>query len=82
VVSECTAKAALERQESRGGHTREDYPAMDPTWRKLNLVCSLAGEQVALTPKPVPTMRHDLLELFDVSELKKYMTPDELSDLH
>ena len=29
VVSECTAKAALEREESRGGHTREDFPAMD-----------------------------------------------------
>ena len=30
VVSECTAKAALEREESRGGHTREDFPTMDP----------------------------------------------------
>ena len=30
VVSECTAKAALEREESRGGHTREDFPKMDP----------------------------------------------------
>ena len=41
VVSECTAKAALEREESRGGHTREDFPAMDPKWRKVNLVCAL-----------------------------------------
>src|SRR5438477_4008145 len=29
-VSECIAKAALERTESRGGHTRDDYPATDP----------------------------------------------------
>ncbi len=36
VVSECTAKAALEREESRGGHTREDFPSMDPKWRRLN----------------------------------------------
>ena len=32
-VSECVARAALLRQESRGGHTRDDYPAMDPHWR-------------------------------------------------
>ena len=81
VVSECTARAALEREESRGGHTREDFPAMDPAWRKLNLVCSLTGDSVELMPKPVPTMRRELLELFEVSELKKYLAPDELADL-
>ena len=31
LVSECVARAALMRQESRGGHTRDDYPAMDPS---------------------------------------------------
>ena len=40
------AQAALERQESRGGHTREDYPAMSPNWRKVNLICSLDGDRV------------------------------------
>jgi succinate dehydrogenase / fumarate reductase flavoprotein subunit len=79
VVSECTARAALEREESRGGHTREDFPAMDPKWRKLNLVCSLADDEVVLTEQPVPTMRDDLLNLFDRSELSKYMTEEELS---
>ena len=34
VVSECTARAALQREESRGGHTREDFPSMDPSWRR------------------------------------------------
>ncbi|WP_117210117.1 fumarate reductase/succinate dehydrogenase flavoprotein subunit [Allorhizocola rhizosphaerae] len=81
VVSECTAKAALERTESRGGHTREDYPKMDPQWRRINLVCGLAPSSgdVELTRQPVPTMRPDLLDLFDKSELAKYMTDEELS---
>jgi succinate dehydrogenase / fumarate reductase, flavoprotein subunit len=81
LVAECVALAALERQESRGGHTREDYPAMSPEWRKVNLICALSGDQVGLTRKPLPTMRPDLLALFDKAELKKYMTEEELAGL-
>jgi succinate dehydrogenase / fumarate reductase flavoprotein subunit len=81
LVSECTARAALEREESRGGHTREDFPAMDPKWRQVNLVCSLHGDEVQLVHKPLPTMRRELLELFDRAELGKYMTQEELSEL-
>lgn len=79
IVSECTAMAALEREESRGGHTREDFPKMDPKWRKVNLVCAVDGNgNVALSHKPVPVMRPDLLGLFDKSELSKYLTDEEL----
>jgi len=80
-VSECTAKAALEREESRGGHTREDFPKMDPKWRQVNLVCSLKGGEVRLSAKPVPPMRPDLLALFERTELAKYLTAVELADL-
>jgi succinate dehydrogenase flavoprotein subunit len=78
VVSECTAKAALEREESRGGHTREDFPKMDPKWRKVNLVCSLDGEDIRLKHQPLPVMRPELAELFDRTELAKYLTDEEL----
>ena len=82
VVAECVAQSALERQESRGGHTRDDYPGMSPEWRKINLICSAtAPGTVSLTRQPNPPMRTDLLELFDVSELKKYMMDDELAGL-
>jgi len=82
VVAECVAQAALERQESRGGHTRDDYPEMSPEWRKINLVCSAGPEgTVSLKRQPIVPMRTDLLELFDVSELKKYMTEEELAGL-
>jgi succinate dehydrogenase / fumarate reductase flavoprotein subunit len=79
LVSRCIATAALERTESRGGHTREDHPKMDPTWRKLNLILELdESGSVRLEHKPVPTIRPDLLELFDPAELAKYLTSDEL----
>ncbi|HEV7964044.1 MAG TPA: fumarate reductase/succinate dehydrogenase flavoprotein subunit [Actinoplanes sp.] len=81
VVSECTAKAALEREESRGGHTREDFPKMDPKWRLVNLVCSLDDEgDVLLERKPVPKMRAELIKLFDRTELSKYLTEEELAE--
>ena len=79
VVSECTAKAALAREESRGGHTREDFPAMDPRWRRINLVCALDGDEVALRQQPVPVMRSELVQLFDRAELSKYVTDEELA---
>ncbi len=79
VVSECTAKAALEREESRGGHTREDFPAMSAKWRTVNLVCSLDGDKVHLEHKPLPRMRPELIDLFDRSELAKYLTEEELA---
>ena len=81
LVAECVAIAALERQESRGGHTREDFPAMSPEWRKVNLILTLSGDKVELTHKPLPAMRPDQLALFDVAELKKYMTEEELAGL-
>jgi len=84
LVSECVARAALTRQESRGGHTRDDYPGMNAEWRRKLLVCSIhAGEAggpdgITLTEEPSPVIREDLLALFDRSELENYLTADEL----
>jgi succinate dehydrogenase / fumarate reductase, flavoprotein subunit len=78
VIAECVAQAALERQESRGGHTRDDFPGMSPEWRKVNLICSLDGDRVTIRRQPMVPMRGDLLALFDRDELKKYYTDAEL----
>ncbi|OWA16554.1 fumarate reductase/succinate dehydrogenase flavoprotein subunit [Streptomyces sp. CS159] len=94
LVSECVARAALERTESRGGHTREDHPSMDRRWRPANLICSLAdpaGEaagdpattdpergRIALERQATEPIRPDLLALFDKEELVKYLADEEL----
>jgi succinate dehydrogenase / fumarate reductase, flavoprotein subunit len=79
LVSLCVAKAALERQESRGGHTRDDYPVMDSDWRHVLLVLSALGEDnVELVRKEQVPMRPELLDLFELDELKKYYTGEEL----
>ncbi len=73
LIADCVALAALERTESRGGHTRDDFPQMSPEWRKLNLICSLAGDRVTLKRQPMPPMRPDLLGLFDRDELDEVL---------
>ncbi len=81
LMARCVAAAALERQESRGGHTRDDHPGMSPAWRRVILACSLEGDTVAITRQDTPQMRADLLALFDKSELKKYLTEEELASI-
>jgi succinate dehydrogenase / fumarate reductase, flavoprotein subunit len=78
LIADCVAEAALERQESRGGHTRDDFPEMSPEWRKVNLVAVLEGDHVVLKKQPMVPMRADLLALFDRGELQKYYTDAEL----
>jgi succinate dehydrogenase / fumarate reductase flavoprotein subunit len=78
LIAACVAQAALERQESRGGHTRDDFPGMSPEWRKVNLIVALDGDRVVLRRQPMKPMRGDLLALFDRGELAKYLTEEEL----
>jgi len=86
LVSECVAKAALQRTESRGGHTRDDHPQMDANWRNKLLVCKTVGDSDAVVPdvEVIPEaqlpMRADLLATFELSELKKYYTEQELAE--
>jgi succinate dehydrogenase / fumarate reductase flavoprotein subunit len=85
LICECVAMAALERTESRGGHTREDHPAMDPKWRRENLVLETVDgsptPSIALSHQLVPEIRLDLFQLFDPTELGKYFTPTEMKRL-
>ncbi|MFE2627326.1 fumarate reductase/succinate dehydrogenase flavoprotein subunit [Streptomyces sp. NPDC059374] len=90
LVSECVARAALERTESRGGHTREDHPDMDRRWRNINLLCRLTDPtgglaatdpergQIDLVRETTEPVRQDLLALFEKEELVKYLAEEEL----
>jgi succinate dehydrogenase / fumarate reductase flavoprotein subunit len=63
-VAECCAMAALERKESRGGHTRDDHPYSDDTWGTVNIVQSERGGGISLRREPLPKMPDELAALF------------------
>jgi succinate dehydrogenase / fumarate reductase flavoprotein subunit len=79
LVAESTAKSAIAREESRGGHTRDDFPGMNSTWRQVNHISSFDGEKVTVKPQPLAVLPKELFDLFDVHELEKYMTPEEIA---
>ncbi len=68
-TAEATTLGALERKESRGGHTREDHPGPDPDkYGKINLVLRRTDGEFSLSEDPLPEMPDDLKELFEESK--------------
>jgi len=65
VVSECVTLAALDRKESRGAHTRDDYPKPDPELGKVKVVVRARDGRLAVTREPLEEMPDDLKQLFE-----------------
>jgi succinate dehydrogenase / fumarate reductase flavoprotein subunit len=78
-VSRCTTLGAINRKESRGGHTRDDFPKPTPEMGAINFVERIrVGDpgdggvggtpsirSVTVTPEPIPAMPDDLKELLE-----------------
>ena len=68
-VARCTAQGARDRRESRGGHTRSDFPTADPEFATFNLAHSAPDGrfdgEVVTERSPLLTMPDDLKALLE-----------------
>jgi succinate dehydrogenase / fumarate reductase flavoprotein subunit len=64
-VARCTTLGATARKESRGGHTREDFPKPDPELEKVNMVVRWRDGEYSLTPEPKPVLPDELQSIFE-----------------
>ena len=62
-VSEAVAQSAMARTESRGAHSRIDYPNLDPAWGQKHNIIVDDGGAMARRESPISAMPDDLKEI-------------------
>jgi succinate dehydrogenase / fumarate reductase flavoprotein subunit len=65
VVAEALVRAARERTESRGGHTRDDYPGPSDEMGRVNMIVRYADGEVGVTPEPLAELPAELAALLE-----------------
>jgi succinate dehydrogenase / fumarate reductase, flavoprotein subunit len=64
-VAESITRSAIERKESRGGHTRDDYPGPDAKFGKVNVVTRRAEDGIAVCQEPLPEIPDELKAIIE-----------------
>jgi succinate dehydrogenase / fumarate reductase flavoprotein subunit len=64
-VAEAVTRSALARRESRGAHSRIDYPGLDSEWGTKHNVVVKKADKMTLFEAPVSEMPDDLKQLLE-----------------
>jgi succinate dehydrogenase / fumarate reductase flavoprotein subunit len=67
-VSEAVTRSAIARRESRGAHSRIDFPNYDPTWGKQNNIISRRGDEMVLQQRPTAQPPEELQKLIEAEK--------------
>ncbi len=74
ITAEAVAKAALMREESRGAHTRSDFPGEQDEWLQYNIITQRGSDgqmQLRKVERPVPDAELKRIAQSNIEDLEK-----------